>query len=111
MRMIGYFMVAMITALLDISYVLAEGRQETLNRMEMHSVATAEGFKYFAGIYDRSEFPTDFITVYTYRNIGDIPKITILGNTVEETFPVSEIDTALSFYRSLVLKKWKIRSK
>lgn len=110
MRIIAYFAAAAITAPLYISCALANEDNETLSKMKMGSVTTDEGFKYFSGYYDRNEFPTNFITIYTYKNIGGGQKLRIIGNTMDQTFSIFDIDAALSFYRSLVLKKWKRRA-
>lgn len=45
----------------------AEDKETELGEMKMSEVPTGEGFKFFAGAYDRSEFPTNFITIYTYK--------------------------------------------
>lgn len=85
----------------------AEDKETELGEMKMSEVPTGEGFKLFAGAYDRSEFPTNFITIYTYKNIGDVPRVHIVGRSVDEIYPVSELDAALSRYRNLVLERWK----
>ena len=89
---------------------MADEKQEILGEMKMRSVPTGEGFKYFSGYYDSGEFATDFVTLYTYRNVGDVPKLDIVGRNIFFTFTVSEIDTALAVYRAIILEKWKKRA-
>ena len=84
---------------------LKKSKKERLGSLRMLDVAPIDGFEFFSGHLDTSELPWDFLTVYLFTNIGDAPKLRIIGHDVSVDFPVSQIDQALQVYRLLVLRK------
>ncbi len=82
-----------------------KSKMDRLGQMKMRDVAPGDGFEYFSGYLDTGEMPSNYLTIYSFKNIGDVPKVTIIGHNINLDFPVSQIDRALKVYELLVQQK------
>ena len=80
---------------------------DSVGEMTVKNVPTFLGFEYFSGhLAPKKDYVPDFITMYTYRNYEERPKIRLVGKKVEQDFSIRDIDKALEMYRLLLLNRW-----
>jgi hypothetical protein len=82
-----------------------KSKEARLSKMKLEDVATGDGFEYFSGHLDTKEIRSNFLTIYLFKDMGDVPKLRIIGKDVSVDLPVSRIDHALESYKILVLRK------
>lgn len=82
-----------------------QSKMARLSKAKMGEVTTGDGFEYFSGYLNTKVIPSNFLTIYSYQNIGEDPKLKIIGRNVNVDFPLSKMDEALSVYKGLVLAK------
>ena len=80
---------------------------DSVAEMTVGDLPTFLGFEFFSGhLAPKKDYVPDFITMYTHRDYGEGPEITIVGKTVKQVFSIRDIDKALEMYRLLLLNRW-----